>query len=65
MPVISKIDHAVLMCLLAEYQDELDEAVDAMRNSAEPLDAEGVARLAETVKLRDAMTAVRKHVGGE
>lgn len=60
-------EHAVLMCQLAEHQDKLDEIVD--QETVDYLHAQEYARqklqdLRKAINIRDAMTAVRKYVGG-
>lgn len=65
--MVTLTDHAILMCRLAEYQDKLDEAVD--QATIEYLRAQEIARkrleeLRKAIDMRDAMSAVRKHIGG-
>lgn len=67
MSTISFTEHAVLMCHLAEYQDRLDEEVDAAtidylhkQESAKS----ALERLRSAIDRRDTMKAARGIVGG-
>lgn len=67
MTTVQFTDHAVMLAMLAEHQDKLEEEVD--KATIEYIHAQEYARkklqdLREWITLRDAMTAVRKHVGG-
>jgi len=66
MTNISITDHAILMCQLAEYQDDLDASVD--NATIEYLHAQEIARnkletLRQAIDKRNVMTAARKIVG--
>jgi hypothetical protein len=66
MPDINITDKARLMCQLAEYQDELDDAAD--KSTLECLHAQEIARnkleaLRQAISKRDVMSAARKIVG--
>jgi hypothetical protein len=66
MTTISIKEHAMLMCRLAEYQDELDDAAD--KATIEYLHAKEIARnkleaLRQAISKRDVMSAARKIVG--
>lgn len=68
MSTVKFTEHAVLMCHLAEYQDNLDAEVD--QATIEYLGAQRIAkdklqRLRDAIDLRDAMSKARKYVGGE
>lgn len=67
MTAVAFTDHAVMLCMLSEHQDELDEAVDSA--TIEYLRAQEYARtrlqnLREAIDLRDAMSKARKYAGG-
>ena len=66
MPAINITDKARLICQLAEYKDELDDAAD--KATIEYLHAKEIARnkleaLRQAIGKRDVMAAARKIVG--
>lgn len=68
MATVQFTEHAVLMCHLAEYQNDLDESVD--KATIEYLHAQEYARkklkaLRDAIDLRDSMSKARKYVGGQ
>lgn len=64
--MVKLTDKAILMCQLAEHQDKLDESVDKATldyMNAQSFASSKLRALREAIDLRDAMIAVRKHVG--